>query len=328
MTDVDGRRSVGRRRRVTSADVARAAGVSRATVSYVLNDVPHRNISQATRELVRSTAKRLGHMPYAPARALRSGRTNIVLALVPGFGIGFLFDKALDALNTALAARGYALLVHHHAEALRSMADLWGLVSPALVVATGGLTAEQRAAVEYSEARLVDVDGIVSFPRIGRMQAEYLLSKGHRRLGFAMPGDPHLQVFGASRLSGVRAACAEAGLPEPVVEVVDFDRADVRVAVASWRDRPDPVTAVCAHNDDVALVLMAGLETMGLRAGVDLDVVGVDNVPMAAIGVTTVAIDIDALAGVVVASVLAELDDQPPPARDGEFLHLVVRRSA
>ena len=62
-----------KRKRATSADVAREAGVSRATVSYVLNNVPKRKISDETRTLVLETAARLGHVPYAPARSLRLG---------------------------------------------------------------------------------------------------------------------------------------------------------------------------------------------------------------------------------------------------------------
>ena len=68
------------RRRPTSADVARLAAVSRATVSYVLNDTPHQSIPEATRRRVLDAAAELGYTPSAAARALRSGRSDIVLA--------------------------------------------------------------------------------------------------------------------------------------------------------------------------------------------------------------------------------------------------------
>jgi DNA-binding LacI/PurR family transcriptional regulator len=75
-------------RRVTSADVARVAGVSRATVSYVLNDTPHQTISAATRTRVFEAASSLGYAPSAAARALRTGRSDVVLCLLPDWPIG------------------------------------------------------------------------------------------------------------------------------------------------------------------------------------------------------------------------------------------------
>src|SRR5262245_43354550 len=79
---------VGSNRRVTSADVARSAQVSRATVSYVLNNTPHQKIPEATRVRVLEAANRLGYLPSAAARALASGRTNVVLCLLPDIPTG------------------------------------------------------------------------------------------------------------------------------------------------------------------------------------------------------------------------------------------------
>src|SRR4051812_47470164 len=74
-------------RRVTSADVAAAAGVSRATVSYVLNGV-HGRISEQTRARVHDAAERLGYVPNAMASALRAGRTEVVLLALPSWPLG------------------------------------------------------------------------------------------------------------------------------------------------------------------------------------------------------------------------------------------------
>jgi DNA-binding LacI/PurR family transcriptional regulator len=331
---VDDERAAGRAesrpraRRVTSADVARASGVSRATVSYVLNDTPNRNISVATRELVRRTAAELGHLPYAPARALRSGRSNIVLALVPGLNIGYVFDQTLEMLNSALAERGYALLVHHHSEEVRPLADLWGLVTPTLVVAMGGLSPATKAALEHSQAPLVDVNGIIDIPVIGRMQAEYLIDQGHRTLGFTMPADPQLELFAVAQLEGVRAACAERGLAAPSVTRMGLNEANARRAVSQWRAQDPPVTGVCAHNDNFALMLMASLMSAGLRPGPDLAIVGVDNIPMASLGVTTIAFNVPVFGDAIVRSVLRALDEPFEREYGGELVSLVVRQSA
>ena len=73
-----------RANRVTGRDVAERAGVSRATVSYVLNDTPRQTISAGTRDRVREAATQLGYSPSAAARTLRTGRSDVVLCLLPG----------------------------------------------------------------------------------------------------------------------------------------------------------------------------------------------------------------------------------------------------
>src|SRR3954454_24687443 len=75
-------------RRPTAADVARRAGVSRATVSYVLNDTPHQAIPSQTRERVRAAAADLGYSPSAAARTLITGRSEVALLLPPDRPIG------------------------------------------------------------------------------------------------------------------------------------------------------------------------------------------------------------------------------------------------
>lgn len=65
--------------RVRSVDVAREAGVSQATVSYVLNNDPRQSIPEETRARVLEVARKLGYQPYAPARMLRSGKSKLVL---------------------------------------------------------------------------------------------------------------------------------------------------------------------------------------------------------------------------------------------------------
>src|SRR5690242_1058944 len=102
----------GRAGRVTSADVARLAGVSRATVSYVLNDRPGQSISTDTRSRVLDAAARLGYAPSAAARALRSGRSEVVLCLLPDWPIGPEVGALLGNLSTEMARAGLTFVVH------------------------------------------------------------------------------------------------------------------------------------------------------------------------------------------------------------------------
>ena len=158
-------------KRVTTADVARASGFSRATVSYVLNDVPGRGISETTRDLVLETARRLGHVPHGPARSLRLGRSDIVLALVHDYAIGYVADHIIAALDRALRDRGLLLMVHRFDEKARSLSELWGLVAPDLIVSMGGMAVPELPS-EASPVKLIGVQGVFPHHRAGEMQIE------------------------------------------------------------------------------------------------------------------------------------------------------------
>lgn len=317
-------------KRVTSADVARASGVSRATVSYVLNNVKGRSISKATRELVLRTARELGHVPYAPARSLRLGRSNIVLALVRDYAIGYISNHIMRQLDVALAAHGYVVLAHRLDESIRPLADLWRMVSPCLVVGMGGLTLPEDPNL-LSQMKVLRVHGIMPNHKIGHMQAHYLHQRGHRVLGYAFPENPALELIAKERLAGVRQACEELGISQPIVRNVDtHEPATVVTALNDWVDTHG-VTAVCSHNDEIAIMLTSALTHRGLVPGKDLAVIGVDNIPAARLSLTTVAIDVEAWGGTVAERALALLEDrepQPPESPENDFLKLIVRDTA
>src|ERR1700759_2300938 len=121
-------------RRVTSADVARMAGVSRATVSYVLNDTPHQTISSGTRSRVLDAAARLGYAPSAAARALRTGRSEGVLCLLPDWPIRAEAGSVVANLSTALARHGLTLVAPPGNREDRPITEIWKAITPAAVI--------------------------------------------------------------------------------------------------------------------------------------------------------------------------------------------------
>jgi DNA-binding LacI/PurR family transcriptional regulator len=318
-----------RARPATSADVARASGVSRATVSYVLNNVSNRTISDATRSLVLETASRLGHVPHASARSLRLGHSNVVLALVRDFDIGYIADTVLEGLDIELARRGYVLLVHRYEESLRPLNELWPLVWPSVVVAMGGLSLPAAASVQDSPATLLSTQGVVNHRRIGAMQVEYLHGRGHTHLGYAYPRDESVRLIADERLRGAREACVKLKMPAPVVAEVDRrDVGTIERALAGWEPRSTPITAVCAHNDELAMLLMGVMSAQGLVAGRDLALIGADDIPLARTGLTTVAIDTEAFTARIVARVVAALERREPTRTRRPVLKLIQRSSA
>jgi DNA-binding LacI/PurR family transcriptional regulator len=330
-------------RRVTSHDVAREAGVSRATVSYVLNRTPGQTIPEPTRERVLAAAARLGYTPSAAARTLRRGRSDLVLFLLPDWPIGHSVASLIHTLTHELSLHGLSLLVHQGtSDQVGSPAALLGSLSPAAVVAVEALSIEDEAAMQAAGIPVVvslfdDTSGgpaalMASQVRVGRLQVEHLASRGHERLAVALPLDPRVRRFAEPRLEGARMACGELGLDQPSVTTIGETEGDAVAAVEAWRTHPPAVTAVCAYNDEVAMAVLAALDELGLQAPDDLAVIGVDDIPVARYAhppLTTVTVGAPELgrylADAVTRSLIGEPAPTPPPST---ALDVVVRRSA
>ena len=329
----------GTTRRVTSADVARLAGVSRATVSYVLNDTPHQTISAATRSRVLEAASSLGYAPSAAARALRTGRSDVVLCLLPDWPIGPEVGTLLGNLSTEFARSGMTFVAHPGSRADRPITDLWKAITPAAVLAFSDFsTAEIDAMRAAGVALVVGLLGRSTSPRrelevpqqhVGRLQAEHLAAAGHTTIGYAYPDDDRVRIFAEPRLEGARTACAARSAAEPSVRTVPLDPEAAAQAVREWR--AEGVTAVCAYNDDVAMAVLAGMRRLGLHAPADLAVIGVDDIPAARLAVpalTTVTTDQAAVAAHLASTVLAAINGRAVPVTELTEIVAVVRRES
>jgi DNA-binding LacI/PurR family transcriptional regulator len=328
-----------RPRRVTGADVAREAGVSATTVSYVLNNTPHQKIPAGTRQRILEAAARLGYTPSAAARALSNGRSEVVLCLLPDWPIGPALGLLLEHLTDALADKGFTLLAYPHARAPRPTSELWKAITPAAVVGFAEFDDLQMAAMRGAGidvvltmlGRVRGRQGLgIPTERIGRLQVEHLAATGHRHLGYAFPQDERLSGLATVRLDGVRRAVADLGLSEPVVTKVSLDPAAAANVVVALRAQTPPVTGVCAFNDYTALALVAGMHDLGLTPPEDLAVIGVDDIPAAAVGIpplTTVATDQEAVGQHLAATVVAALAGKPAPRRPGSDIVQLIRRA-
>ncbi|MFF1301922.1 LacI family DNA-binding transcriptional regulator [Streptomyces sp. NPDC058307] len=313
-------------RRATSGDVAREAGVSRATVSYVLNDNPNQKIPEATRRRVWDAATRLGYAPSAAARTLRTGRSDIVLGLLPHWPIQHVLGRLIQQLTNAFAEHELTFLVHSSAQPTRPLREIWKSVTPAAVLALHDFPESEADAMRAAGTEVVmAVHGsahagtrppLVSEEPIGAAQARYL-ANSHRRLGYAYPDLAGLGVLAQPRLEGVRKACIELGLPEPDVRIIPLGPEGAAEGVKAWLAAEPPVTGICAFNDDVALAVLVAMQSLGLRAPHDLAVIGVDDIPGAATAqppLTTVVRDIDAIARGLARRVVDALDRKQTPA--------------
>ena len=331
-----------RGRHSTSADVARVAGVARSTVSYVLNNHPHQKISDATRQRVLAAAEQLGYRPSAAARALRRGRTDLVLCLLPDFPVGHTLGSFLPMLSTAFARRGFTFVIHPTTPHEQPLREVWQAIAPAAIVSLDAFGPADLVDVRDLGIPVAEVvyqpvdDGLagIALPnqRFGTVQAAHLVATGHTRIGFAYPADERLRRFAEPRLAGVREACRAAGLREPDVRTVAMDADSTALATSAWVGSEPPITAVCAYNDETAIGLLAAARSLGVAVPTTLAVIGVDDIPTAVFAdppLTTVRADFtdyaDRLATLVVAATNGAPISVPTPT---ETVELIRRHSA
>lgn len=329
----------GQTKRPTATDVARRAGVSQATVSYVMNNNPHQAIPESTRQRVFAAAADLGYTPSAAARMLVSGRSDVVLLLLPDWPIGLGVASLLDELSQAFAQHDLTFVIHPQVTA-RAITDLWKSITPAAVLVYENFSESDLTAINRSGAELVLISSLDqgtramdrSVEHTGRIQVEHLARAGHRHLGYAWPDNDRVLFFAEHRLDGVRAACAALGLPAPQVTTVPLTADGGAAAIREWRAREPALTGICAFNDEVALAVLAGARQLGVSIPDDLAVIGVDDIPAAALAappLTTVASDITATVADIVDAVLSKLEDRPlQPRRPRSDTDRVISRAS
>ena len=342
------------RRRVTSTMVAERAGVSRTTVSFVLNARAGSGIPAATRARVVEAARELGYVPSAAARTLASGRTRTV-----GFVVcdarhlltdAFL-PQAIFTLTEVAHARGFRVLVeaiddparprayHDLVRAARidgmvvmnprgDDAQLAELIASSYPVVTIG-----RA--PHVHGHSLDVDNVAA----ERGATEHLLRLGRRRLAHLGYGSERFTTV-AERLAGYRAALEAAGVGYDGALVAfgnysaDSGADALRLLLARnayRRGGAPPFDALVCGNDTVALGALTALREAGLRVPEDVAVVGFDDIPMAAHAsppLTTVRSPLLALGEGAGQLVLDLIETGPRDATTSVLsTELVVRRS-
>jgi DNA-binding LacI/PurR family transcriptional regulator len=320
-------------KRITSTDVARAAGVSQTTVSFVLNDKPGHSIPEATRLRILEVARQLDYRPHGSARALAAGRSDVALLSVPDLPIGGGISRFVEELAAALADHGLTLVTHLSGAHGRPLADVCAAVNASVVIGFASFDEDTVQALYRAGADVVlptRVSQTDAAHPVGRLQAEHLIGRGHRRLGYAMPAHPGLREMAEGRLEGATVACAAAGLEPPVVADMGLEIADAASAVEQWVGQS--VTAVCAFNDETAIAVLAGLRECGLAAPADLAVIGVDDIPtarLAAPPLTTVGVDLHQAGRGRAEMIVASLTGREPyPVAAREDWKVIPRASA
>ena len=252
--------------RVTMADVARVAGVSKTTVSLVLSNAETR-LAEQTKRRVRSVATQLGYRRDLVATSMRTSTTRTIGMLSDRLATTSVGWGMVAGAQAAASERGYMLLMantegepEREVEAVNQFLDrrIDGLVFGALY--HRALTIPERHG-DIPVVLLDAYDPARRYPAIvpddetgGFDAARLLIEAGHRRIGFM--NDSHDVPARRLRLAGYRRALADAGItPDPDLMVDNLDPitpAGGHAAVQALLDLPDPPTGIFCFNDRMA----------------------------------------------------------------------------
>ena len=277
-------------KRASMYDVARLAGVSRTTVSFVLNDVPYANIPDETRERIKHAVAQLGYRPNAMARGLRSNRSQT---------IGFISDEILTTPHAGRMIQGAQDAAWEHQKLLLLMntgrnADIEQIAIELMLErqVEGIIYATMYHHLVTVPAHIREVPVVLldcfcadrSLPSIvpdevagGYTATTALLRAGHRRIGLLNNRRDIPATHG--RLNGYRQALTEYGLAvdESLIVAVESSSPGGRLGAQILLDAPQPPTAVFCFTDFIAMGAYQVIQERGLRVPQDMAVIGFDN---------------------------------------------------
>jgi DNA-binding LacI/PurR family transcriptional regulator len=307
-------------RRATIDDVARAAGVSRQTVSNVVRG--RGRLASPTRDRVLAAIGELGYKPHTGAASLRSGRTYRLAYPIPDAELhpgNVIMLEFLQFLVAAARERKHQVLVTgSYGSGLEAIEELvWTKSVDGFVLAT--MTGDDPRVAFLAERQVpfacfgrtspampqhwVDIDNGAAI----RDVTARVLTRGHTSvayLGYTPQGEWDLE-----REVGYRAAMTAAGLPVTVIRT-GMSTADVDAAVTALVRSADRPTAVIAGSDVLAAACYTAASRAGLRIGVDLAITGFDGSAVARIltpALTTVAMPLAEVADRLVDRIISEV---------------------
>ena len=328
----------------TISDVARAAGVSISTVSYVLSG--KRTISARTRERVERTIADLGYHPNAGARALASNRTNILALVVPlreDMVVPVLMEFA-TAIVTAARRYDHDVLLLTQEEGPHGIQRVSrGSMVDAMIVMD----------IENEDARVpvlrtlrqpsvligmpADTDGLAcvdfDFEATGRLAVEHLTGLGHRRIGLigAPAGVYRRGTSYATRMrTGFTESAQQAGM-EAATTFCEPSYDGVVAALARIEDEQPGTTGLVVHNEAAVNPLLDHLRGQGHRVPGDISVVAVCGAEVALaqpVRVTSISIPTREIGTLAVDMVMGQLHQGAPAETRLMAPTLTIRESS
>lgn len=299
------RLSKSERHKVTLIDVAKHAGVSRATASLVLRNSPL--VADETRKTVLASMQTLGYVYNRAAANLRSHQSRTIGLIVTDITNPFFAELSV-AIENQLSDANYAVLMsstmddpekqQHLLEIMNGYQVDGVLLCPALDTPSALIDLLQTwrlpfvlvaRKIEHHAADYAGADNVTG----AEIAIQHLCTRGHKRIAFL--GGPSPSSPREERLQGYKNSLARNHLEfDPAIDITsDVSRQGGITAMLKALDLPDPPTAALCYNDVVAFGAMLALQSRNMVPGKDFAVVGFDDVADAAFvrpALTTVSI--------------------------------------
>lgn len=332
-----------KKRNVTIMDVARASGVSCATVSRVLSG--YEFVKESTWKRVMEAVERLGYVANLPARSLAGGRSRVIGLLVPNLDNGYV-GTITQGIDQELAHANYDSMLytsHRHPgkESFYVNAIANGLTEGLLLVAPqvpatylDALREQNFPYILIDQADTTENSSVVEATNWqGAYEATcYLTQLGHTRIAFITGA---LAVRSAvDRLRGYKAALLDCNIPilEDLIIEGDYQQQSGYETTKNLLQNVDlPPTAIFASNDLLAFGAMDAARECGFRIPEDISVIGFDDIPQASLvypKLTTVRQPLEQMGRIAVKMLLEQIENPSrPPQRIALATQLVIRDS-
>lgn len=332
-----------RERRPTIADVARKAGVSKSTVSLVLQNSPL--VRERTRHQVREAMAAIGYVYNRAAAKLRTSSAGLIGLVINDLRNPF-FTEFATSLQMALSARGYAAVVANTDEDPALQRQVIGamiehgvsalIISPAYGDERASFDAIARAGIPTMQVLRKDDERTDLFPFAapdyrtgGTMAARHLLATGARRIAFV--GGLEGRAVTRERMAGYLQELEAAGI-EPLIIAGRASRAFGREAAHRLARQHPEIDAAMCFNDLVALGMVSGCAEIGRKVGRDIRIVGFDDIEECSQvwpSISSVRCDVAGFGRVIAETVLAWLEDGLTPTPEMLApVKLVIRQSS
>ncbi|PKO03426.1 MAG: LacI family transcriptional regulator [Chloroflexi bacterium HGW-Chloroflexi-5] len=284
-------------KRPTSIDVAKLAGVSRTTVSFVLNNYPDSNISENTRQRVIEAARQLNYHPNASGRKLASGKSKMIglvrlQSIEQVFNDAFLLQVFVGIEQAASKWGFHVLLKHLDHEKTDGYSQLITENHVDGIILSGPLQNDPELIQLHKEGVPIILLGQMANTNIpfvdvnaefgSKIAVDHLISCGHKRI--AMITNAKMEYSSAQqRKSGYLKAIKNAKIKvdESLIKEGDFTPASGYEAMKDLLSLPPYPTAVFVASDVVAIGAIQAIKQAGLRIPQDIEIIGFDDVPMA-----------------------------------------------
>ncbi|WP_079477732.1 LacI family DNA-binding transcriptional regulator [Halobacillus salinus] len=327
---------------VTIDDVAELAGLSKSTVSRVINHYPH--VSQEKKERVYQAMETLGYVPNSSARSLRNKKTKMIAVIVPRLMNPF-FGQLVESMEVAVNQQGYQLLICQtmysqdtelgHLNLLKtkqvdgiilaSLENEWNNIAEYLSYGPLIMCNEFDESAEIPIIKLDQIHG-------GYIATKHLIRQGHTRIAYCSGG--HKSMVANHRKIGFEKALAEHGLRFDE-SLGFFDAYTIENGIEVFKEihkMDNPPTAVFTGSDEVAAGILTGAREYGVDIPGELSVIGFDNQVISRImdpKISTVEQPIEQMAQKAVHVLVEQINSNNKPAKERYELplELIIRES-